>query len=312
MIRNANFFVKFFIYSFFLFQVGKAFGQFEVEEEPKRLYYERLRRITNFWEMKDMRDVTHKDKLLMGKNRISGNYSYNFQRIILSDEPYHEEWRSALGIYTKIRFWEQFSFNSTFYIDFNKAAAAKWTSNFTYSIGRYNWKPNRFNFGYENYVNNRYSDSWKEFGNKFLEGYYFLSYSNNAGEKVMDKIKFDESTNIRATYFARYSIKYTDQFDNIHGGLVSGKTILGAGIRYTIMKKIYVEGAVYYYPETKKKQAWDPDYTYGFGYFDWRSFRVSLSYGNWAVNRFPWEKQEAYKHYSFLDGNFKVTASWIW
>lgn len=312
MIRIGNFTIKAFIYIFFLFHVGNAFGQFEVEEEPKRLYYERLRRITNFWEMKDMRDVTHKDKLLMGKNRISGNYSYNFQRIILSNEPYHEEWRSALGIYTKIRFWEQFSFNSTFYIDFNKAASAKWTSNFTYSIGRYNWKPNRFNFGYENYVNNRYSDSWKEIGNKFLEGYYFLSYSNNAGEKVMDKIKFDESTNIRATYFARYSIKYRDQFDKIHGGLISGKTILGAGIRYTIMKKIYVEGALYYYPETKKKQAWDPDYTYGFGYFDWRSFRISLSYGNWAVNRFPWEKQETYKNYSFLDGNFKITAGWIW
>jgi hypothetical protein len=56
---------------------------------------------------------------------------------------------------------------------------------------------------------------------------------------------------------------------------------------------------------------WDPDYTYGFGYFDWRSFRLSLTYGNWAINRWPGRKK-VFEEYGFLDGQFRVIANWIW
>jgi hypothetical protein len=124
-------------------------------------------------------------------------------------------------------------------------------------------------------------------------------------------IKFDETSGIKMTYFVRYSIKYRDKFDKLNGGLIGGKAVIGVGSRYTIIKNIYIEGALYYYPEQYKKQPWDPDFSYGFGYFDWRSFRLSLTYGNWSVNRFPWNKNE-YKRYGFLDGNFRITASWIW
>ncbi|HEX8516247.1 MAG TPA: hypothetical protein VF868_08610 [Bacteroidia bacterium] len=292
--------------------INNLWSQIQVEEEPKRLYYERTRRVDNFWDMKDMRDVTHKDRFLMGKNRISGNISYNTQRIVLDDgKELHNEMRSAIGFFTRIRFFEQFSFNTTFYVDFNPKAAAFWTSNFTYSIARYAWKPNRFNYGYENYLNNRYKDNLTEMGNKFLEGYYFLSFGHNLFDTMPKIINFDESSLIKVTYFARYSIKYRDAFNQIHGGLDQGKLILGTALRYTFIKKLYVEGAIYYYPEQYKKQPWDPDYTYGFGYFDYRAFRISVSYGNWAVNRFPWNKME-YKRYGFLDGNFRITANWLW
>jgi hypothetical protein len=262
--------------------------------------------------MKDMRDVTHKDKFLMGKNRISGNISYNTQRIVIDDgKELHNEMRSAIGFFTRIRFFEQFSFNTTFYKDFNPKAAAFWTSNFTYSIARYNWKPNRFNYGYENYLNNRYKDNLIEMGNKFLEGYYFLSFSHNLFDTMPRFLNFDESSLIKITYFARYSIKYRDKFDEIHGGLTSGKLFFGAGFRYTFIKNLYVESAIYLYPEEYKKQPWDPDYSYGFGYFDYRAFRLSFTYGNWAVNRFPWNQQE-YRRYGFLDGNFRIIANWLW
>ncbi|MDQ3047709.1 MAG: hypothetical protein M3R27_09195 [Bacteroidota bacterium] len=288
-------------------------AQIEVEEEPKRLYYERLRRVEKFRDMKDFRDVFHKDRYLMGKNRISGNISYNTGRIVVNDgREFRNEYRSALGFYTRIRFFEQFSINTTFYYDFNPRAAARWTSNFTYAIGRYNWKPNRFNFGYENYINNRYTDDLQTLGDKFMEGYYFLSYSHLLPVKSARAIKIDNSTNFKILYFARYSIMYKDKFDKLHGGMDGGKTTLGAGFRYTIFKNIYVEAAAYYYPEEKiKKMPWDPDYSYGFGYFDWRSFRMSFMYGNWAVNRFPWNKSD-YPRYGFLDGNFRISANWIW
>ena len=306
--------IKIYTLIFFLlfFQLTKIVAQFQTHEEPKRLYFDRTRRITNFWEMKDMRDVTHKDKLLMGKNRISGNISYNTGRILIADgQKKQEEIRSALGYFIRVRFFEEFSFNATFYQDFNSRASAKWTANYTYSLARYAWKPNSFNFGYENYVNNRYSDKIKTMGDKFLEGYYFLSYSNNF-TKLEKKIKLDTTSNIKISYLIRYSIKYVDNNEVLHGGIVSGKTTLAVGFHYVIFKNIYFESAIYYYLEEKiKKQPWDPDYTYGFGYFDWRSFRLTATYGNWAVNQFPWHKNY-YPNYDFWDGNFKISASWIW
>lgn len=296
-----------------LLRLNEGFCQIEIDEEPKRLYYERLMRVKKFKDMKDFRDVFHKDKLLMGKNRISGNISYNTGRVLVDNYgEKHNETRSALGFFTRVRFFEQFSFNTTFYHDFNPEASAKWVPNFTYTLGRYNWKPNKFNYGYENYLNNRYSDNWKEFGRKFMGGYYFISYSHLPPDSFNRRIHIDNTSNLKLTYFARYSIKYRDLQEVNHGGIFSGKVTAGAGFRYTILWNIYIESAFYAYPFPEQKQPWDPDYTYGFGYFDWRSFRCSITYGNWAVNRFPWNKNNYYPRYGFLDGNFRFIVNWIW
>lgn len=322
MSKPSNYFpIKIYLLIFFstLFQLNEVIGQFQLDEEPKRLYYDMLGRVKKFKDMKDFRDVFHYNKLLLGKNRISGNIAYNTGRVVIEDEQHvrHNEIRSAIGFFTRIRFFEQFSINTTFYKDFNPRASARWTSNYTYSLARYNWKPNRFNYGYENYLNNRYSDNIEQMGEKFMEGYYFISYSHNSTyteKKIRSDSTKKNTINFKFTYFARYAIKYRDNNQVIHGGLGSGKPTIGAGLRMTLFWNIYAESAVYYYfpAAFEKQQPWDPDFTYGFGYFDWRSFRCSLTYGNWAVNRFSWNKTSYYPHYGFLDGNFKFAINWIW
>jgi len=248
----------------------------------------------------------------MGKNRISGNISYNTGRILISDKDgIREEYRQAMAFSTRVRFFEEFSFNTTFFVDFNKRAAARWISDYSYTLGRYTWRPNKFNYGYENYLNNKYSDSFETMTEKFLEGYYFLSYHHNLSEKITKAIAFDKTTNIKFVYFTRYALKYRNEADVIHGGFLNPKSIFGFSLRYTIFKNIYAESAVYYYVEPAKRQLWDPDYTYGFGYFDWRSFRLSLTYGNWAVNRFT-GPPPVYSKYGFVDGQFRIIANWIW
>ena len=105
---------------------------------------------------------------------------------------------------------------------------------------------------------------------------------------------------------------YIDENEVVHGTLLNGKPTAGIAVRYTCFWNIYFESAVYFYVHpTLEKEPWDPDYTYGFGYFDWRSFRLSLIYGNWAVNRFPWNKTY-YPNYGFLDGNFRLAANFTW
>jgi len=305
-------FITLSVFILVLFKTNSALAQIVIEEEPKRLYYERTKRITNFWEMKDMRDVFHKDKYLLGKNRITGNISYNTGRVLIDDgHEIHKEYRSAIGFFTRIRFLEEFSFNTTFYKDFNYNAVAPWISDYTYSIGRYNWRPNKFNYGYENYVNNKYSDNLKTFSNKFLQGYFFVSYSHFLSEKLTNKIKLDSTTSLKFTYFVRYAINYLDENQVVHGSLFDGKPTYGGGLRYTVYRNIYIESALYFYINPEKKQPWDPDYSYGFGYFDWRSFRISLTYGNWVINRFPWNKT-AYPSYGFVDGNFRIVGNYIW
>lgn len=287
-------------------------AQIIADEEPKMLYYERTHeRIRNVWKMKNFRDVFHKDKYLLGKNRIMGNISYHTGRVLIDDgKVIYPETRQALAFYTRIRFFEEFSLTTTFYKDYNPKAAARWIADYTYSVGRYNWRAHRFNFGYENYVNNKYSDSRETFTRKFLEGYYFISY-NYIPDKLNKLVSIDSTSSLRMMAFTRYAIMYRDELEVTHGGIFSGKPTVGAAIRYTFFWNIYAESAVYYYFLPGKQQPWDPDYSYGFGYFDWRSFRISITYGNWAINRFPWNKT-FYPGYGFPDGNFRMVANWIW
>jgi len=288
-------------------------GQIILQEEPNRRYYDfAARRVTKFKDMRNMRDVFHLDKFLMGKNRIMGNFSYNTGRVLIADErQMYSEYRHALGIYTRIRFYEEFSFITQFFIDFNKRATARWTTDYSYALGRYNWRPKKFNYGYENYMNNKYSDSFEEFCKKFLEGYYFLSYQHNLPQNITKAIALDSTTNLKLIYFARYAIKYRDEFNVSHGGLTKGKTSLGIGARLTLWRNFYAEAAVYYYADPTQRQPWDPDYSYGFGYFDYRAFRLSFTYGNWAINRFD-KSDKKYPNYGFKDGQFRVIAGWIW
>ncbi|MES2567798.1 MAG: hypothetical protein V4565_13075 [Bacteroidota bacterium] len=298
----------------FLFQINQLYAQIVIEEEPKRLYYEfAIKRIKDPKQWKNFRDVFHKDKFLMGKNRILGGISYNTGRVLVTglDGKTKEEYRQALAFNTRIRFYEQFSFNTTFFVDFNKRAHARWISDFSYTLARYHYKLYKFNYGYENYMDNKYSDNRHMFWEKFLEGYYFISYNYGITEIFRKKIAFDESTNIKIVPFVRYAFRYRDELEREHGSPVNGKSTLGLALRYTIFKNIYVEGAAYYYPEEHKRQAWDPDYSYGFGMFDWRAFRLSLTYGNWAINRWP-GKKTYYPAYGFPDGQFRLVANWIW
>lgn len=295
------------------FYADSAAAQIILDEAPKQLYYDRLVRVKKFKEMKDFRDVFHYNKVGMGRNRFSGNVAYNWGRVKVDNGiEKHDEYRQAIGLYARYRFLEEFYINVNLFKDFNNRAEARWISNFTYAVGRYNWRNRKINFGYENYVNNKYDDRPVTLANKFLEGFYFVSYNLFLSDSMTKRIRLDHTTSMRFIGFARYSVKYRDEYEVTHGGLIGGKTVLGFSARYTIYKNMYVESALYFYPEPSiKKQPWDPDYSYGFGYFDWRSFRLSMTYGNWVINRFSWHKQY-FPSYGFLDGNFRLTANWIW
>lgn len=286
-------------------------AQLIADEAPKDRYYMRKARVTNFWQMKDFRDIFYLDKYLMGRQRFSGNLGYNWQRVLVADDGQNlkYEYRSAMSFFLRWRFFEEMSVNATFYADFNRRAAARWISDFTYSVGRYHWRPNKVNFGYENYQNNKYTDNADQLAQKFMEGYLFISYNVPMPDFLNRIIRIDSTTSLRFSPLFRFAPRYRDEFEKVH---YEGKPQAGITARYTLFWNIYVEGGAYYYFTPRFRQLpWDPDYTYGFGYFDYRSFRISLTYGNWAVNRWPGKAREI-KHYGFLDGNFRIIANFQW
>ncbi|MFN6037298.1 MAG: hypothetical protein ACK452_02425, partial [Bacteroidota bacterium] len=264
MIRSYYFFLKIIII-ILISAHGLIKSQIRTDEEPKRLYYERTARIKKFKEMQNMRDVLHLDKLLMGKRRFSGNISFNTGRIIVDNGiRISEEWRSAIAYNVRYRFFEEFCINVTLYNDFNKQAVAPWVGDYSFNFGRYNWKRKKINFGYENFGNHKYNDNLKTFFNKFLEGYFFASY-NFQFKKINELIKIDPTSAVRFVAFTRYSVNFRNAKEESLGGLLSGKPVTGFAARYIIFKDIYIESALYLYlPD--RKQPWDPDYSYGFGY----------------------------------------------
>ena len=59
--------------------------------------------------------------------------------------------------------------------------------------------------------------------------------------------------------------RYIDSFTNQQA---SNKVVLSMSCKYTIVGAWYINFSVLHYPQKEQQQAWNPDYTYGFGYFD--------------------------------------------
>jgi hypothetical protein len=299
-----------FCFSFLFFTLHlPAFSQIILlNEMPRPLYYERMHRITKAKDWKCVGDIIHSDKLLMRYDIFSGNISHNAGRIIISEVDEYYEVRQATSFFLRTRIVEHFYVNLTFFHDWNKNARADWISDYTYGFGRYSWVPRTWSYGYENYAPNKYSDSPREFLQNMLLGNFFLSYNHNFAQRLMEKFHVGNAS-FSLIPFVRYSFSFIDANHRIRRGL--GRPNMGLAARYNIWRNLYAESAVYAYISPNHKQPWDPDYTYGFGWFDWRPFRLSVTYGNWIINRFPWNENPYPKH-GFWDGNFRVVFNWAW
>lgn len=288
-------------------------AQLVINEIPRGMYYERTARVRKFKDMKNMRDVFHYDGLLMGRNRIMGSFSNNFGRIWVPEAGgYKARFRSQMGYFLRFRFFEEYSINLTLYQDLNKKAALPWSPHVNYSIGRYQWRPNKFNYGYENYQPNRFDHNATDWKTKFLQGYYFISYSHLLPDSLRKYTQIDSTSMLKFTYFVRYSIFYAgNQNENLGGTWMNSKPVFGFNVRYIIGRNYYVEFNPLVHLNKRTQMPWDGDFTYGVGYFDYRSFRVSASYANYGPNRWPWNRQDVLPH-GFFEGNFRLAFNWVW
>lgn len=208
-------------------------------------------------------------------------------------------WFASVAIYG----YADFS-SSDIFSDENQA---DWDGDFTYSFGYSDWHPFTLGLVYANYGGNRFNPdkSRGEEYTKFDEGTFSLDWKLLLPEAVEQLFTVHETGGLAGAI----SYNLTPAFNHQETGTKEHwKQSVSLTLKYTIYKWWYVTCSLYYYPQPWQQQPWDPDFTYGFGYFDWHPGSFSLQYSNFAGNKYPWKSSEGGG--DFRDGS--VTLSWSW
>jgi hypothetical protein len=197
----------------------------------------------------------------------------------------------------------------TAYHYLNEERKAQWNPDFTYSFGYDDWRPGTLAITYDNYGGNRFSPD-RAAGEKmtrFEEGTLSAVYKVPVPERVDAFFNPHPDRRLSATLGAHFTPRFRRNDDPVRG---EWKQVVSAGIRNRFYSSWYVEARALFYPRDGQQQPWDPDFTYGFGYFDWRPGKISVQYSNYAPNRF--RGHDVPRGGTFRDGAIAISWSNSW
>jgi hypothetical protein len=209
---------------------------------------------------------------------------------------------SASVKYTPLGYW--FASGSAYYY-LNADNQRAWSPDFTYVFGYDDWHPYTLSLVYANYGGNRFSPSRSSGGQRtqFGEGGVTLAWKFRAPPAAQRAIVLPGSSGLEMNV----NYTWTPRYSTLRGDTETWKQKAGVTVKYGIYKWLYVTTTVHHYPHRSQQQPWDPDFTYGFGYFDWHPRTFSLQYNNYAGNRFPWRRGA---RAGFRDGILSLAWSW--
>lgn len=190
-----------------------------------------------------------------------------------------------------------------------------WNPDFTYVFGYDDWRPGTFSVVYGNYTGNRINpdrshlvEGQREEFTHFRQGQLSVGYKPVIPASVKALLLLRKQDDIACSTNFNYTPRYTD---NKTLTLRSGKRSVSLGCRYSTPGNWYVNGTFFYYPDRSQQQPWDPDFTYGFGYFDWHPGTVTVQYNNYSGNRYPWHTS-APGQGNFRWGSISISWSMAW
>lgn len=164
----------------------------------------------------------------------------------------------------------------------NKAKRRPWDADFSYAFGYVNYRPHTFSLTYSNYSANRFSPEPGQPVTRIGSGTVSGSWSFEAPREI--QLDAARRTSCRLGY-------------NVQPGFRRGATArrwkqaASLGCSYPLWKRLYVAATGYLYTNGEKDSS-NPDFTYSFGWADWRPGGFSIQYSNYAGNRFPWDKSK--------------------
>lgn len=174
--------------------------------------------------------------------------------------------------------------NVTLYRYLDKGQRKPWDPDFTYSFGYDDWHPYTFSLTYSNYANNRFDPKDGDPVSRLDYGTLAAGYKAPLPKGIARALLIDPALSIDC----RANLNLTPRFDRDDGGRGRWKQSATLGCRYPFTRRLYVDVTAFAW--LHGQQPWDPDFTYGFGLFDYRSGRFSLEYSNYSGNRYPWRK----------------------
>ncbi len=157
-----------------------------------------------------------------------------------------------------------------------------WNGDYSYAFGYDDWRPKTFSLVYSNYGANRFTPDLGQPATDFMRGTISGSYKFNLPGRIAEPFLIDRTQTIGC----RVGYNITPRYTRVDGSTGSQKHSVSFGCRTPIWRRLFVDWTLYDYVRGQQ-QPWDPDITYSFGWFDWRSHHLSLQYSNYAGNRLP-------------------------
>ncbi|GBC60641.1 hypothetical protein DENIS_1598 [Desulfonema ishimotonii] len=246
-------------------------------------------------------------------NGLSGNFGVSYP--LDKEKPQTEDGAASQGSqkgrdvrlsasvrYNPITYWY---FLTTFYKYPDDDFKASWDPDFTYSFGYDDWHPYTLSLVYSNYGGNRFNPD-RDAGEKYTR---FEEGTINLGFKFTVPRWVEEIFIVHPAGGIRGSLNYTlnPRYLDSSGETEKWKQRLGLNLKYTIYKWIYLSTSFYYYPRSDQQQPWDPDYTYGFGFFDWHPGTLSVQLNNFSGNSAGGNFFD-----NLRDASLSATWSWAW
>jgi hypothetical protein len=210
----------------------------------------------------------------------------------------------ATVTYSPLGYW---FVSATFLYYLNPSTRAPWDPDFVYRFGYDDWHPYTFSLMYWSVGGNRFRASENRGKITHLEeGTWSLGFKFSAPPFLNDAFAVHESSSLGHVL----NLNLTPRYQTLAGTDEAWQTSLSLGTKYTIYGNWYVNLTLYYYPFPQQQQPWNPDFTYGFGYYDWRSNTISVQYNNFGRNRYPWRTQAGVPFTDFFDGALSVSWSY--
>ncbi|MCL1140604.1 hypothetical protein [Shewanella pneumatophori] len=195
--------------------------------------------------------------------------------------------------------------SATAYHYFDNDLQQAWNPDFTYVFGYSDWRPYTFSLLYSNYGGNRFNPSDGVKHTEFSQGTWSLGWKFPVTKPFIDWLSFTDDGaigcqidyNYTPEYFDLESVEYKTQHQTV-----------SLGCKYSIVGNWYVNATAFYYLDSAQKQPWNPDFTYGFGYFDWRPGTITVQYNNYSGNR--WNSADRGPDTGrFKDGSISISYS---
>ncbi|MCP4320868.1 MAG: hypothetical protein GY787_03235 [Alteromonadales bacterium] len=172
--------------------------------------------------------------------------------------------------------------STSFYYYLDQKQKQDWNPDFTYVFGYSDWRPYTFSLIYSNYGGNRFNPETDQKRTEFSQGTWSLGWKFPITAPLKNWLTFTDKESIGC----QIDYNHTAEYFNLNSiSYLKNHQTTSLGCKYAIYGNWYINGTVFYYFDNKQKQPWNPDFTYGFGYFDWRPGTITLQYNNYSGNR---------------------------